>query len=93
MRRDNTNTIHEHDHRNKLDSRSDGKLEENKFPDSLHVEPFSVRKEGNKNKDSSLQPDTEAETDMKHRKRKLRAKVSPAESQGVFQSHIELKRH
>lgn len=49
-----TNTIHGHDHENELDSRSDGKLGEN-------------------------------------RERKLAAKVSPAESQGVFQSHIELK--
>lgn len=88
-----TNTIHDHDHDhdNELDSRSDGKLEENKSPESVHVETFSVRKEQNENKASSLQPGTEAETEMKHRKRKLRAKVSPAESQGVFQSHIELK--
>lgn len=84
-----TNTIHDHGH--ELDSRSDGKLGENKFPESLHVETFSVRKEQNENKASSFQPGTEAETEMKHRKRKLRAKVSPAESQGVFQSHIELK--
>lgn len=84
-----TNTIHDHEH--ELDSRSDGKLGENKFPESLHVETFSVRKEQNENKASSFQPGTEAETEMKHRKRKLRAKVSPAESQGVFQSHIELK--
>ena len=86
-----SNTIHYHDHENELDSRSDGKLGENKSPESLHVETFSVRKEQNENKASSLQPGTEAETEMKHRKRKLRAKVSPAESQGVFQSHIELR--
>ena len=86
-----TNTIHDHDHENELDSRSDGKLGENKSPESLHGETFSVRKEQNENKASSLQSGTEAETEMKHRKRKLRAKVSPAESQGVFQSHIELR--
>ena len=84
-----TNTIH--DHENELDSRSDGKLGENKSLESLHVETFSVRKEQNENKASSFQPGSEAETEMKHRKGKLRAKVSPAESQGVFQSHIELK--
>jgi len=76
-----TNTIHDHDHENELD----------KSPESVHVETFSVRKEQNENKASSLQPGTEAETEMKYKKRKLRAKVSPAESQGVFQSHIELK--
>lgn len=86
-----TKTIHDHDHENELDSRSDGKLGENKSLESLHVETFSVRKEQNENKASSFQPGTEAETEMKHRKRKLAAKVSPAESQGVFQSHIELK--
>ena len=50
-----------------------------------------MRKEQNENKASSFQPGSEAETEMKHRKGKLRAKVSPAESLGVFQSHIELK--
>ena len=84
-----TNTIH--DHENELDSRSDGKLGENKSLESLHVETFSVRKEQNENKASSFQPGSEAESEMKHRKGKLRAKVSPAESLGVFQSHIELK--
>lgn len=84
-----TNTIH--DHENELDSRSDGKLGENKSLESLHVETFSVRKKQNENKASSFQPGSEAETEMKHRKGKLRAKVSPAESLGVFQSHIELK--